>query len=386
MGPLRPPGPLVALAILAAPSAALAGTGSVTLAASPASVEYGHAVTLSGGVSPAAAGETVSIVAEGSGATLAAAATDASGGYSVRVVPDRSLRLHAEWGPTESAPVDLEVRPLLSVSLDGVLLFGRAEVAGAVQPAEGGSVRVTLYRGEAVAARLDVPLAGGSFAASLRVERPGTYRAEAVFADDDHLPVRATSDERQTPLPRLRLGSRGVFVRLLEERLRELRYRLPSADRRFDARTADAVLAFHKVQGKRRVGAVDASTWRALASPAVPKPRSRGGGSHVEVDQTRQVLYLVRRGKVAAIVHASTGGPGIGVTRDGVWRIWLKFPGYSPKGLFMPSFFDGERAIHGWPDVPPTPASHGCVRVPSWAAPWIYSQVRVGDRVRVYHS
>jgi N-acetylmuramoyl-L-alanine amidase len=107
---------------------------------------------------------------------------------------------------------------------------------------------------------------------------------------------------------------------------------------------------------------------------------------HIEVDQTRQVLYVVRDGRIAHIVHVSTGGPGIGTTRDGVWRVWLKFAGYSPKGLFMPAFFDGGRAIHGWPEVPPTPASHGCVRVPNWIAPWIYGQISVGSQVRVYHS
>jgi lipoprotein-anchoring transpeptidase ErfK/SrfK len=41
-------------------------------------------------------------------------------------------------------------------------------------------------------------------------------------------------------------------------------------------------------------------------------------------------------------------------------------------------------AIHGWADVPPYPASHGCVRVPIWDADWLYDRSPVGERVYVY--
>jgi N-acetylmuramoyl-L-alanine amidase len=62
-----------------------------------------------------------------------------------------------------------------------------------------------------------------------------------------------------------------------------------------------------------------------------------------------------------------------------------KLEGYSPGRLYYPSYFDGLRAIHGWPDVPPSPRSHGCARVPMWAAKWIYRQVSLGTQVRIYH-
>jgi lipoprotein-anchoring transpeptidase ErfK/SrfK len=295
-----------------------------------------------------------------------------------------ALGMVATAAPAVAAP---QADPLsISVALDGVLLFGRARVSGDVQPPLDGVVSVTLFRGTAAVSHLDVPMSAGAFSASLFIERPGTYRAEATVAHESYLPASATTAARETPLPRLRKGSRSVHVRLLEERLRQLHYRVPAPNTRFDYRTADAVLAFRKVQGLTRTSVVTRSTWRALARPKVPRPRSRTPRSHIEVDQTRQVLYVVRDGKIAHIVHVSTGGPGIGTTRDGVWRVWLKFAGYSPKGLFMPSFFDGGRAIHGWPDVPPTPASHGCVRVPNWIAPWIYGQISVGSQVRIYHS
>lgn len=374
------------LGVLATASSAAAAAESVTLTASPTTMEYGQSTQLSGTISPPSGGQTVAIVDEATGQRVAQAVTAGDGGYLLQLTPDRNVRVHAAWNVKRSAPVDLGVHPAVSVTLRDVLLFGRATVSGHIEPPLDGAVTVRLFRRQVVASQVEASVAAGAFAVDVTIERPGAYRAEAVITSASHLPGTATTVIRQTPLPRLKEGSRGVHVRLLEERLRELKYRVPSPNRRFDYRTADAILAFRKVQGMPRTTTVTASTWRALATPKTPRPRARTPRSHIEVDQSRQVLFVIRGGEIAHIVHVSTGGPGIGTTRDGVWRVWLKFTGYSPKGLFMPSFFDGGRAIHGWPDVPPTPASHGCVRVPNWIASWIYAQISVGSQVRIYHS
>jgi lipoprotein-anchoring transpeptidase ErfK/SrfK len=47
-------------------------------------------------------------------------------------------------------------------------------------------------------------------------------------------------------------------------------------------------------------------------------------------------------------------------------------------------YFTGGYAIHGNPSVPPYPASHGCVRVPMWAAPVLYDEMPDGTVVYVY--
>ena len=53
--------------------------------------------------------------------------------------------------------------------------------------------------------------------------------------------------------------------------------------------------------------------------------------------------------------------------------------------LYRTLTFVGDRfAIHGFPSVPPYPASHGCVRVPIWAADWLYQRSPVGEAVLVY--
>jgi lipoprotein-anchoring transpeptidase ErfK/SrfK len=372
--------------MLATAPPALAAPESITLAASPATMEFGQSTQLQGTISPPSGGQTVAIVDQATGQRVAQAITAGDGSYSLQLTPDRNLRVHATWGGKVSAAVDLGVHPVVAVTLGDVLLFGSAKVSGHVEPPLDGSISISLFRRGAVATQAEVAVTAGAFHASLAIVRPGSYRAEATFLHASYLPAAGTTGTHETPLPHLKEGSRRIHVLLLEERLRELQYRVPSPNARFDHRTADTILAFRKVQGMSRTTTVTPAVWRALATPKVPRPRSRSPRSHIEVDQTRQVLYVVRNGKIAHIVHVSTGGPGIGTTRDGVWRVWLKFAGYSPRGLFMPAFFDGGRAIHGWPDVPPTPASHGCVRVPNWIAPWIYGEIAVGSQVRVYHS
>lgn len=374
------------LVVLATAIPASAAPQGVTLTASPTTMLFGQATQLSGTVSPPSGGQTVAIVDEATGQQLGQAVTAGDGSYALQHAPDRNVRVHATWSGKVSHTVDLGVQPIVSVTLKDVLLFGSATASGQIQPPLDGSVTITLFRGKAVAVQREAPVAAGAFSIELEILRPGSYRAEAVFLHQSYVPGTAVSGSKETLLPHLKEGSRSVYVQLLEERLRELHYRVPSPNTRFDYRTGDAVLAFRKVQGMSRTKSIAPSVWRALAAPKVPRPRASAPRNHIEVDQTRQVLYVVRNGKIAHIVHVSTGGPGIGTTRDGVWRVWLKFTGYSPLGLFMPSFFDGGRAIHGWPEVPPTPASHGCVRVPNWIAPWIYRQVAVGSQVRVYHS
>lgn len=39
--------------------------------------------------------------------------------------------------------------------------------------------------------------------------------------------------------------------------------------------------------------------------------------------------------------------------------------------------------MHGYPDVPPSPASHGCVRIPMWIATRVYGDVAVGPPIYV---
>jgi len=364
---------------------ALAAAGAVTLSASASTINFGESVRLSGEISPPAGGQAIDIV-DVTGAVLTTTTTGGAGRFSASLSPRANVTLHAVWGSDISPDVSIGVRAVVTVHLGSVRLFDGAAVRGTVAPAvAGATVAVTFLRdGNPVADRSAGVGAAGGFRTTFTIEQPGTYRVRAAFADPDHVRGTAIDGPRSTPLPSLRIGSSGIFVRLLEQRLVDLQYRLVDIDRRYDFRTADAVLAFRKVQRMLRVSTVDASIWRALAHPLRPRPRSSTSGFHIEVDQSRQVLYTVQDGSVTNIMHVATGKAST-PTRDGSFSVTSKLAGYSDHQLYYPSFFDGSRAIHGWPDVPTYPASHGCVRVPYWNAKWIYGLAAIGTRVIVYH-
>jgi N-acetylmuramoyl-L-alanine amidase len=357
---------------------------TATLKASRTTVTYGQRVVLSGSIPLEVPDETVSIVDE-TDDVVKTTTTDEAGRYAVSFRPRSLTRVHARWNEARSEGITLRVRPRLRVGLRRVRLFDRALVTGSLAPAHpGDSVTIELYRwGQRVRRKTSALRDGRYFRASFYVVRPGRYRARVVFNDDDHLRTARASVRRTAPLPSLSVGARSIFVKLLERRLSSLRYHVKRVDRRYGRDTADALRAFNKVHGRARLGSVDASTWRALVDPKRPRPRRALPHKHIEVDQAKQVLYKVIGGKVRAILHVSTGRNGY--THDGTYRVYRRLAGYSPGRLYYPSYFHGLRAIHGWRQVPTYPASHGCVRVPMWAAKWIHGFADIGRRVIIYH-
>ena len=361
------------------------GSASVTLTASSKNVPFHGVVTLVAAVAPAVSGQEVSIL-NASGLALASGTTGADGTFSTDVQPAANLVAHASSLGVDSAPVSVGVRPLVTLTSGAVRLFDDVAVRGTFRPVRQGA-RVTIelqHRGEVVATKRVAMNGNGRFRATFVVPQAGSYRARAVLDAPDLLPGRAATTPSLTPLPDLASGAHGIYVSLLERRLVQLHYHLVGVDEAFDYRTADAVMAFRKVQGMPRTQNVDRATWRALGSPKLFGPRNRGEGVHIEVDQTRQVLAIIRDGDVESMIHVSTGKPST-PTRDGSFHVFSKLAGFSPKQLYYPSFFDGERAIHGWTDVPTYAASHGCVRIPYWVTLWMFDQDPIGTPVLVYH-
>jgi L,D-transpeptidase catalytic domain len=377
---------LVALACLLVPARALAQTGAtVTLEASERTVEFGNEVTLSGTSTGAPAGSLVQILDQAS-AEVATATTHGSGAFSATFEPQGTNSYVAVLADATSDPVTVQVRSVLSVRMGQVRLFDRVIVRGQVAPArDGEKVDVVLLRsGSRVRTKHVAMTANGSFSTRFTIEAPGTYRAQVTFLASDLLRGSARSGADSTPLPNLSSGSSGTFVRLLEKRLVDLHYRLAGrTDGRYDSRTADAVVAFHKVQRMARRFTVNEATWRRLADPAMPRAVKDWRGFHFEVDQGKQVLYTVKGGDITNVLHVSTGANG--TTHNGIFRVFSKIAGFSPRRLYYPSFFDGQRALHGWTEVPTYAASHGCVRIPFWNAKWVYALADYGVRVVIYH-
>jgi N-acetylmuramoyl-L-alanine amidase len=110
-----------------------------------------------------------------------------------------------------------------------------------------------------------------------------------------------------TAQPVLRLGSRGTAVTTLQRRLASLRYDVGPIDGAFGYSTFHGVIAFQKVNGLVRDGIVGPRTWYALAHPVIPRPRRWLPASSLEVNLTRQVVYLARQGVVLRSLDASSG-------------------------------------------------------------------------------
>ena len=146
------------------------------------------------------------------------------------------------------------------------------------------------------------------------------------------------------------------------------------------------MIAFQKWEGLVRDGIPGPVTQKALAAAKRPTPLTRGRGTRVEILLDRQLLLLVRRGRVSRVVHASTGKPGF-VTPAGryaiqrksrrafsiPYKVWLPYASYFVRGI----------AIHQAKSVPVWAASHGCVRVTRYDAKWLFRRTPVGTRVRV---
>jgi hypothetical protein len=257
------------------------------------------------------------------------------------------------------------VRPRLDVALRGSRTVGSPlKVIAVLRPAHAGTLQVSV---DGASTNL-VDTADVHTAKIVVVSKPSSEWA-GVFRI-----VRAG-----IKAPTLQLVSHGPAVVALERRLRDLRYALPDVSGVFDDDDQQAVYAFQDVEGLTPTGVVTAALWQRLARATVP--RARYAGDHVEVDKARQVLFLVRKGQVVLITHISTGATGN--TPLGLWHVYSKVPGWSWV-LWYPSYFLRGFAIHGYPDVPPYPASHGCVRIPMWLAPRIYPEIPMGSSIYVY--
>ena len=181
-----------------------------------------------------------------------------------------------------------------------------------------------------------------------------------------------------------------------ERKLQLLGYWITKADGRADASTRHALTAFQKVEGLKRTGVLTASVMAALRAADRPAAR-HSGGPHVEIDLTRQVLFVVNEEGIVSFILPVSSGNEQKYFDKGFWQI-----AHTPRGdfhvtrkinglrtstlgnLYYPSYFYGGIAVHGSGSIPVKPASHGCVRVPRTADKILFKLMPVGMPVYVY--
>lgn len=201
-----------------------------------------------------------------------------------------------------------------------------------------------------------------------------------------------------TKKPRTSLvrGDSGPKVLELQERLGELGYWLGRPDGSFGPLTQQAVYALQKASGLRRDGVVGPKTTRALEAGI--RPRATLGRDGVEIVLDRQLLLVVRGGQVRTILNTSTGNGeaytstsgnrAVATTPRGRFTVYRAVDGpvtNSLGELWRPRFFHRGYAVHGSPNIPPWPASHGCARLSNAAINMIWAEdlMPIGSRVVV---
>jgi hypothetical protein len=180
-----------------------------------------------------------------------------------------------------------------------------------------------------------------------------------------------------------------------ERRLSDLGYWTGAIDGIIDPATRSALIAFQKWEGRPINGELTPDELEAIRNGDSPGPRDRGY-RHVEVDLDRQVLIMVDEDDSVRILPVSTGNgqpfidegqTSIAYTPRGRFVVYEKAIGWEKGSLgsvYYPNAISGSVAIHGARSVPVEPASHGCIRIPMFAAREVSKLLPVGTIVLVY--
>jgi L,D-transpeptidase catalytic domain/Putative peptidoglycan binding domain len=239
-----------------------------------------------------------------------------------------------------------------------------------------------------------------------------------------------TVAETTTTLPKTTLSrtlERGLAaaddVRVVQQRLNDLHFDVGVADGIYGANTEMAVWAYQSLimnlSGKDVTGKVSPELWTRMQDPlGLPVFRPDASPTHAEVFLATQTMVLYVDRELKLITHVSSGSGqkwcdelknvpawpgattttlppgqknprfcGTSLTPGGVFKVYLKRSNWVdiPLGrVYNPISFNAGIAIHGYPEVPKGPASHGCVRVPMHIAQYLPDLLHTSDQIFVF--
>jgi hypothetical protein len=221
-------------------------------------------------------------------------------------------------------------------------------------------------------------------------------------------------------------GSAGPDVKMVQQRLTDLKFAPGPIDGQFGKNTQQAVWAFEKLVMKtpreQATGRVTDAMWQVMQENVVLAPRRKTGpgSTHMEVYLPEQVAAVFTDDAAVLITHISSGVENpdrspkewcetvrydtdengnpldtpvekpvcaLAKTPGGVFRFTRRYVGKREGplgGMMNPVYFNYGIAIHGADNVPLEPASHGCVRINQNIASFFQSLVKKGDLVYVW--
>jgi hypothetical protein len=215
-------------------------------------------------------------------------------------------------------------------------------------------------------------------------------------------------------------GAAGPEIKLIQDRLIELKFDPGVPDGAFGERTQQAVWAFEKlVMGVPRdqvTGKVTPEMWSRMQDPLLILPRRPDSTpNHTEIYLPEQVLIVFHADTPVMVSHISSGDNeewceevtispgeqdnetgtepikkgvcGLSWTPGGVYKYYRMVVGRRESqlgGMYNPVYFNKGIAVHGAKEVPDNPASHGCIRIPMHISDYYQSLVAKGDQVYVF--
>lgn len=194
----------------------------------------------------------------------------------------------------------------------------------------------------------------------------------------------------------IKYGSSGDEVRYAQKTLKSITYPTGGVDGQFGYAMEQATWAFEKYNELPRNATITPQQMELIATSRRPHAPKRPAKTFVDVDISRQVLREVHKGRVTHTLPVSSGGE-YQYTSDGHtytahtprgnFTIERKIPGWRTSRLgrlWYPSYFYSGFAIHGEPEVPPYPVSHGCVRIPMYVTKGFYYRNPIGTPVYIH--
>ena len=131
-------------------------------------------------------------------------------------------------------------------------------------------------------------------------------------------PVPASPSPSPSPSPApTRPAPPSYDVAAVQRQLTALHYYVGAIDGDRGPSLRSAVMAFQKVQGIGADGVVGKGTLAALKAPRAPVLKASSPADRVEVDLTKQVLYVVRAGAVQRILPVSSGNGATYLQKNG---------------------------------------------------------------------
>jgi len=234
------------------------------------------------------------------------------------------------------------------------------------------------------------------------------FLAASIYSQDDpqmqtRVPdkpsLRQSQNPQTTPAKKRRPVAEGLSdMKISDARklLNQLGYWVSLEATGNDGSLRHAMTAFQKIEGRKRTGILTREEIDVLRGARRPK-LLESEYPHLEIDLGRQVLLIIDGvGGTPRILSISSGSNKLftddGVTRRAItprgrFEVYRKIKGWrkSPLGLlYYPNYIYAGIAIHGNPSVPAYPASHGCIRIPMFAAKEFSAIAKIGMVVIVY--